>query len=212
MAFDKDYAPYAFTGNVLDILNRLRTANLPEYIDIQTVIRVGVSEGNASRTIKTLEFLGLIDKAGKQTERMEALGKAPENEYNAVLADVIRDAYARIFEVVIPETATETEITDAFRGSKPSSQWQRAATLFIGLSREAGILEGEPATAEKPVAKSRRQSVLTMFGANEYLANLEPLFQQLPPYEGSRTWDADTRAKWLKAFESMLDLLIEIED
>ena len=53
----KKLAPYAPFGCVIAIIRRLRERGLPETLTIQEITRVGVSEGNASRTLQALKFL-----------------------------------------------------------------------------------------------------------------------------------------------------------
>src|SRR6266498_1784440 len=218
----ENYAPYAFTGNVLDILHRLRDASLPEIIDVGVVVRIGISEGNAHRTVATLQFLALIDDEGKQTKEMKNLAKASTNDYPSVLAEILRSAYSRIFEVVNPQKASEIEIMDAFRGLEPASQWKRMGILFIGLCQEAGLISGTPATSEKPQSESSRKPSKNgqnstarpkpqriSSGAGGWYSDLQNIFDKLPDRDNP-SWSSDTKQKWLKALESMLDLLIDV--
>jgi uncharacterized protein DUF5343 len=220
----ENYAPYAFTGNILDILHRLRDASLPEVIDTGVVVKIGVSEGNSHRTVATLQYLGLIDEEGTQTKEMKNLAKASTADYPSVLAEIIRNGYARIFQIVNPTKATETEIMDAFRGSEPASQWKRMGILFIDLCKEAGIIANDPATAEKQTetrkpaknnqsnSNSARPKTPKFYGGTGgWYSDLQNIFDKLPDRDNPK-WSSDTKQKWLKALESMLDLMIDIED
>jgi len=209
----KDYAPYAFTGNVLDILHRLRDAGLPEIIDTQVVIRIGVSQGNSHRTVAALRFLGLIDEDGQQTEVTENLARASTEDYPSVLAEILRNGYSGIFEVINPSNTTEVQIFDAFRGYKPQSQWKRMAQLFIGLCQEAGLYEGEPATTQKssPTFKRTKSSIRSSTNSAYWFSEFKHLLDKLPD-QNDPSWDTDTKRRWLKALESLLDFLIDLED
>jgi len=221
----ENYAPYAFTGNILDILHRLRDASLPEVINPGVVIKIGVSEGNAHRTVATLQYLGLIDEEGKQTKEMKNLAKASTADYPSVLAEIIRNGYARIFEIVNPTKATETEIMDAFRGSEPASQWKRMGILFIDLCKEAGIIPQETPTPERAQSETPKKSSRNgqnnnnarpktpkfFGGTGGWYSDLQNIFDKLPDRDNPK-WSSDNKQKWLKALESMLDLLIDVED
>jgi uncharacterized protein DUF5343 len=219
----ENYAPYAFTGNVLDILHRLRDASLPEVIDVNVVMKIGVSGGNSHRTVATLQYLGLIDEEGKQTKELKNLAKASTADYPSVLAEILRNGYSRIFEIVNPAKANEVEILDAFRGFEPASQWKRMGNLFIGLCQEAKIIAGEPATSDKPTetkkviknsqsSNNARPKTQKFYGGQSgWYSDLQNIFDKLPD-RNNPTWSSDTKQKWLKALESMLDLMIDVED
>ncbi len=61
-----------------------------------------------------------------------------------MLAEILKAAYADIFRIVDPATATSVQLTDAFRGYQPQKQRDRMVTLFVGLCKEAGLVEGAP--------------------------------------------------------------------
>ena len=92
-----NFAPYAPKSNVINILRQYRNAGLPWPLTNDTITHVGVSEGNAYRTISALEFLNLIDSDGYKTENMEILGKVPEDKYPEELAKILKNAYSYIF-------------------------------------------------------------------------------------------------------------------
>jgi hypothetical protein len=226
------YKPYAPVGNVLAIIRRLRESGLPDTIDLNAVIRVGVSEGNGSRTIAALQYLGLIDEEGKHTELMAALERASRDEYPGVLAEILRKSYSDIFKIVDPKTSTEPIIDDAFRGFDPSRQRDRMVSLFIGLCQEAGLREGEPSISEQPARSENREPIKRKdpkpnqvgakiefgelskqpgYNARKWFDKLEVVLESLPDIE-SPSWTLQDKELWLGALTSLLNLFIKEED
>ena len=72
---------------------------------------------------------------------------------------ILRQAYADIFSVIQPETATDSDYDRAFRPYIPGGQRGRMITLFLGLCREAGIQTNvQPAdrNTQRPQASGAR--------------------------------------------------------
>src|SRR5690242_11913430 len=126
-------APYAPIANVLTVITRIRQGQVPPTLTVADLIRLGVPEGNAPRTLQTLRFLGLAEEDGSHTELVARLERVPEAQYQEFLAEVLRGAYADVFKVINPATSTGVQINDAFRGYQPSRQRDRMITLFLGL-------------------------------------------------------------------------------
>jgi hypothetical protein len=225
-------APYAPFGCVMTVINRLRERGLPETLNTLEITRVGVSEGNASRTLQALRFLKLVDEEGHRTQTFDRLGRVPTSEYTEVFGEIIKEVYQDVFTIIDPAEATDIEINDAFRHYQPKAQRGRMITLFIGLCQEVGIIAGGPpetrkrtkvAMGSKPTphsAPSRKLQTETSHilgnaalngnstGAEQEYTLLQGLLQQLPP---TRKWTTEKRDRWLQAFTASIDLLIDIE-
>lgn len=228
-------APYAPFGCVITVIKRLRERGLPETLTIQEITRVGVSEGNASRTLQALKFLKLVDEEGHRTQTFDRLGRVPTSEYAEVFGEIIKEAYGDVFTIVDPAEATDIEINDAFRYYQPQAQRGRMVTLFRGLCQEVGLIAGGPpetrkrartATANKASAVShsvtaRKPPIETSYssettgllngnstGVGQEYALLQGLLQQLP---SSKKWTQEKRNRWLQAFTANIDLLIDME-
>jgi hypothetical protein len=137
-------APYAPAENVLLVIRRAREKGLPEVLTTQELIRLSVAEGNATRTLRALRFLGLVDNDGRRTPHFDRLCRASTAEYPQILSEILRMAYKDIFVIVEPTNTNLTELHDAFRHYAPQAQRRRMVRLFIGLCREAELMPGGP--------------------------------------------------------------------
>jgi hypothetical protein len=149
--------PYAAAANVLAVLSRCRTRNLPDKVDNDFIRLAGVPEVVLNRVSGTMRFLGLTNEQDQPTDRLQALAVAPEDQYRTILADAIRSAYETEFARIDPARDTQKQIIDAFRPYQPRSQTQRMVMLFLGLCREAGI-EVKESPRERPMGSTASRS------------------------------------------------------
>jgi hypothetical protein len=137
-------APYAPAENVLAVIRRFREKGLPEVLNAQELVRLSVAEGNATRVLRALRFLGLLDIDGRRTSIFDRLARASTMEYPQLLGEILREAYKEVFIIVDPAATTTTELDDAFRNYEPQAQRDRMVRLFLGLCREANLAPGGP--------------------------------------------------------------------
>ena len=131
--------PYTPPSNVKSVLQRLRTRNLPDRIDNEYLRDSGIPEGTIARTLFALRFLGLIDEGGLLNEPLKSIHTSTDEEYQAILSGLIREAYKEVFNVVDPSQDTQDRILNVFRRYTPASQRDRMVIFFLGMCREAGI-------------------------------------------------------------------------
>jgi hypothetical protein len=131
--------PYASPANVIAVLHRVRSRNLPERIDDDLLRLAQVPEGARHRVHAALRFLGLVDEDGRPSEDLRALASATDEEYPTHLERFVRRAYAEDFERIDPARDSQAQIVSAFRPYQPRSQTNRMVILLLGLCREAGI-------------------------------------------------------------------------
>lgn len=140
MALSQDApAPYAPPAALLSLLERNRSTGLPEPITKENLVRLGVSESLAPRTLQALGILDLVDEGGAHTETLKSLRLAPEAEYKNRMAEWLNSAYSDIVLFADPSKGDEVAVRDAFRPYGPTSMADRMVRLFIGLFSEAGI-------------------------------------------------------------------------
>jgi hypothetical protein len=236
---NENFSPYTSVGSMLSVLKQIRKGWVPPKIDPGEMVRIGITKSLASRTMATLEYLGLIEDDGGTTDVWKAIATATTDDYPKVLAGILRNAYPTIFEIhPNPASATDLEIQNAFSKSEPLMQRGRMQSLFRGLCQEAGLMSGEPLTrdrkavtkkqpAQKSVSKddSEKRGVAEkpkdelsserINPALKWYKDLETLMSRLPKSEGSDAkpkWTSGERNRWLAALQSMLDLLIDVDE
>jgi len=164
---DQDRRPYAATANVMAVLNRARTRNLPERINNDFLKIAQIGDAVFGRVTFALEFLGLVSPEGMPTDKLRSMASAPDAEFRELLAATIREVYAPEFARIDPAEDSQAQVQDAFRRYQPKSQVDRMVMLFLGLCREAGIpvrdvprdRKMQPASAvRKPSAVKRQTS------------------------------------------------------
>lgn len=133
-------APYAPPAVVTDLIERNRQGTLPSPVVPNVLLRVGVSESLVPRTLQTLKLLDFVDpETGEVTPKFKALQTVATPEFKPAVVQLLREAYAPVFEVVDPSGADYDSVKDAFRSFKPIGQIGRALTLFLGLLDYAGL-------------------------------------------------------------------------
>lgn len=147
-------APYAPPATVLAVISGFRDRGLATPFTPEVLLRAGVSDSLVQRTINSLEGLDLIDEGGNPTAQLEGLRRAKTDEFKARLEEVVRSAYAEVFQFTDPAKDDATRVADAFRSYQPIGQRGRMVTLFMGLCEAAGIVP-EGVTKRAPTANGQ---------------------------------------------------------
>lgn len=220
-------APYTSPSSVIQLVEGFRNRGLQTPFTADVLIKSGVSDGLAPRTLQALKQLDLIDEAGEPTPELRALQRASSEEFKPRFAELIRSAYAPIFAFADPATDPSERVRDAFRGYVPIGQQGRMVTLFVGLCEYAEIVTGvapKRATTPKPHAtrgprgprperggeQVRPSPGQPTFRAAGLRPSLAGLLSELPP-EGS-TWTSNDKKRFLTTFEAVLDFAIPVDD
>jgi hypothetical protein len=213
--------PYTPPSNVVSVLQRLRSRNLPERINTEYLRDAGIPEGTVSRTLFALRFLGLIDEGGLLTESLKSIHTATDEEYRAILSGLIKEAYKEVFSVVDPSQDSQETILNVFRRYTPASQRMRMVIFFLGMCREAGIptldvpkarsMAERAAKSEAKKPSTRRASSQETIKANRPATQtginpaLEGLIRTLP--EPGEALSKERREQWMKMAEATLMFL-----
>ena len=166
---DEQFRPYAAPANIIAVINRARTRNLPETINNDFLRIAGVPEAVWYRVTQALQFLKLVHEDGRPSDTMVALAGATDAQYRELLDNIVREAYRSEFNVIDPSQDPQNKIIDAFRPYQPRSQHSRMVMLFLGLCREAGIpvldvprerrMRDQQAKRARPSTKTRGAAV-----------------------------------------------------
>jgi hypothetical protein len=223
--------PYSPPTNAIAIIRKWRDAALPDQVNDDWLRKIGIKESLFDANRRALTFLGLIDEATNTTDVARRLAVAPSDQYAVVLEEIIRAAYGPIFAIADPQTATRTQVDDAFRGEKPESQRSRMVAFFLGMCAEAAMTLREPpqggrasnalpkkpngANAPKarmpapppppPVSPQRYDTGGALFhpAIDAFLREARKLTEQ-------ETWTKETRDFVIQGFTTQLDLFLPV--
>lgn len=145
MAVTKDgQAPYAPAPAVMDVIEGFRSKHPQTPFTTENIQLLGVTASLAPRTIQALELLDLINDQGEPTQALIRLREATREDFPGRLADVVRAAYAEVFQYCDPAKDSPEQIQEIFRFYRPPSMQQRSLRLFYGLCQRAGIIGEAP--------------------------------------------------------------------
>lgn len=214
--------PYAPAFTIVTLLKRFRDKGLAFPVTPEVLLRAGVPQSLIRRTLQTLQLLELIDEDGNATEVLKKIRGVPEKEYQATLAAWLKQVYAEVFAFADPD-GDQTQVRDAFRAYLPHAQQERMVTLFLALCAEAGLApEGKRAEA-KPRVRTATPALTTAstiaravaarkaaHPAHASTGTLPPELAGLMARLPLNGWTQETRNKFMKTFESVLDYVIPI--
>ena len=164
---NEERRPYAPSANVIAVLRRARTRNLPPQIDEAFFNIANVPKSAHSLVRETLLFLNLIDSNGSPTDAFERISASSDADFQSILKEVVRNAYADDFAVVDPAKDSADTLVNNFRRYKPRSVTDRMRMLFTGLCREAGIPVAEQQKERRAPPKQPRRSPRQQTSATE---------------------------------------------
>ena len=213
--------PYPPPSNVIAIIARLRNRNLPEVVDTEYLRDASIPDGTNARTLFALRFLGLVSETGEPTAPLRSIATSTDEEYQATLARLIREAYAEVFVSVDPVQDGQGNIVNFFRRYTPASQRDRMVIFFLGICREAGIAtldvprqrSSNASQGRKPTPRAAMPAASTPSAGNNSAtppaANLDPaldgLIRSLPAV--GQAFPEPRRKQWLNMVEATLAFL-----
>ncbi|MHB1551451.1 MAG: DUF5343 domain-containing protein [Vulcanimicrobiaceae bacterium] len=224
--------PYGPPTNTVAVIRKWREHSMPEQVTDEWLRKIGIKESLFVANRRALGFLGLADEAGNTTDAARRLAVTPSDQYPAVLEELVRAAFAPIFKLVDPRTATRTQVDDAFRGEKPESQRSRMVAFFLGLCSEAGITLHEPpqggrtsgAMPTRNEGPKRRASLAPPVTAppprarNNLLPDgtlfhpaIDAFFREARKLTEGDSWTKEARDFVIQGFTTQLDLFLPVK-
>lgn len=131
--------PYSPPSNVITILQRIRSRNLPDRVGSEYLGDARIPEGTITRTLFGLRFLGLIGQSDEPTPDLCSIATSTDEEYRFTLEQLVRQGYSEVLASVDPAQDAPDRIVNFFRRYTPASQRGRMVTFFLGMCREAGM-------------------------------------------------------------------------
>lgn len=124
-------------------------------------LNIAQTRSEAYKLRSGLRFLGLIDKKGNSTSRLDGL-RVTGDKFKKNLADVIRNAYSDLFRTIIVETARVENVVnfmiERYGYSKPLAEQATALLSYFCLRAEIPI--SQELSAFKPRTRvSKRKAV-----------------------------------------------------
>lgn len=221
-------APYAPAATILELIGKFRDRGLQRPFTGEVLERAGVPGSLVPRVQQSLRGLELVDDENNPTDTLEGIRRAPEGEYQKLLAEWISRVYHDVLQFAQPND-DETRIRDAFRSYEPFGQHARMVSLFMGLCRAAGLrTDAQQNAPVRPRARvstttttitrqkatntkiSPKTGSLSMNAPQGLPAPLAGLLTKLPPEHGS--WTQAERDRFESAFKALLDFSFTISE
>ncbi len=136
-------APAAGMVNILSVIRRYRLRDFPRRFSPDDLHHVGIPFIDVDRTMHALKLLDLVAPDETPTERFHKIQNVEsEEEYRAVLEELLRDIYEPVFEATPdPAQTSDMKLRAAFREYEPPEERERMISLFRALCAEAGLID-----------------------------------------------------------------------
>lgn len=157
-------APYTSVSAATTAIDAFRDTGMATPITTDVLIRAGVPETIARRTLTSLVELDLIDDTGNPSPTFEAFRTIrDDDEYRQHVQDWLREVYADILRYADPSTDPHDKVQGAFRGYEPGGQRPSMAALLVGLWQYAGlpVPENSPAKSTRSSKPTTKRSTST---------------------------------------------------
>lgn len=135
--------PYTSSPKSIEKVFELLTRQFPNQIDAKYLKRNAIAPNNESYLLNILQFLSLIDEAGKKhPENSKALLWPPNEDVHEKFAAIVQNAYQKVFEDKGEDawTSDSGELEHFFRVADSTSKvvGERQARTFTVLAELAG--------------------------------------------------------------------------
>jgi hypothetical protein len=142
------------------LLGELRANNPPSRFDSSYFDGLKITKSHRSMVRGALLFLDLMTSDGRPTSKLHQLVKSEGEVRKAVLADVVRSAYAPLFtdKSMDVSRATRAQIKEYFDSQGASGDiGRKCLTFFCAVCKEANIALSPH--LRKPVARDTKRQI-----------------------------------------------------
>lgn len=153
--------PYGPTEGMLQGLALMQRLS-PTRVDAKLLKANKVAPGNEYKVIGALRYLGIIDEAGKPTDKSRML-KTRGPSYQLAIQDILRTAYRDLFDHINLKNATRDQIHNYFitklgLGVEMSA---KATRFFLGLCLLSEMPLSPELSSDKDISSSAKRKVIT---------------------------------------------------
>ena len=146
MAFQPPYL--VASKNLISFLEALRHAQAPDKVSVRFLETLGFKSTNDRLFIPLLKAMSFVDEAGKPTARYHSF--LDDTQWNKVLAEGVRDAYADLFRVnknaeSLPKDQLTGKIKSLGEGKLSAAVLANIVRTFTELVKVADFSAGQTA-------------------------------------------------------------------
>ncbi len=151
MAFQPPYL--VASKNLGPFLEALRHAQAPEKVSVRFFEKLGFKSTNDRLFLPLLKAMNFVDEGGKPTARYHSF--LDDSEWQRVLADGVRDAYADLFRVnKNAQSLSREQLTGKTKslaeGKLSSAVLSNVVRTFVELAKLADFSAASPAAPASP--------------------------------------------------------------
>ncbi len=191
------------------LLGELRTNNLPSRFDSSYFENLKITKSHRSMVRGALLFLDLMTSDGRPTPKLHQLVKSEGEARRAILADVVRSAYAPLFtdKNMDVSRATRAQIKEYFDSQGASGDiGRKCLTFFCAVSKEANIALSPH--LRKPAARNKKRQVRGDDTSEQKSgrgartdggSTWDKLLEKFPSFNPE--WPDEVKIKWFDAFK-----------
>jgi len=135
---DKSIYPYARIKAMNEIMEFIRSPDWrPESIGQDLLKMLGIAPSKEREVIRAIRFLGLIDEAGKPTDRFDVL----KTNYPHEIAIIVKEVYREVFDILPASLIDQERAVKYFMSSSTTSRdtAEYQGMFFKWACEEAGI-------------------------------------------------------------------------
>ena len=130
--------PYLPVGLLERFFSKIKTVNVPDLVDVNTLKSWGIANNQEYFLISALGFLGLIDEELKPTSEFAKI-QVEGTKFKVNLKEIIERAYSEVFKAYRIEHMSFEDLINFFGQNYSQRSKDRMAKAFVYLCKLAEI-------------------------------------------------------------------------